>query len=178
MLLRGVNVGGSNKLPMKDLCAMVVDLGFDDVSSYIQSGNVVLRSDREPADIAAAIRAGITDRFGFTCALTLRTRSQMAAVIESSPFAAGAADVGHLHVTFLIPPTTGAEARDAVATLDLSSYAPEELQVIGDEIHLHLPGGMGRSRLAVDVAKRKSVSGTTRNWRTVNELAARLAALT
>lgn len=179
VLLRGVNVGGANKLPMKDLCAMAAELGFDEVSSYIQSGNLLLRSDRGAEAVGVAVGDGIAERFGFRCAATVRSASQLAAVVAASPYAAIATDHTHLHVTFLIAPATGADAMASLAGLDLPSYAPETLQVVGEEVHLHLPNGIGRSRLATDLAKRKhAVNGTTRNWRTVSELADRLASMT
>ena len=166
-LLRGINVGGRGKLPMADLRAIATDLGFDDVATYIQSGNLVLSTSASAAsvtrDLAAAIAAGTS----VTPAVLVRTRSQLAKVVRDNPFLARGEDAAHLHVTF-----TDGPAAAVVAQLDLPGYAPEEAIAVGKELHLFLPNGMGRSKLAADLARQKGPVGTTRNWRTVTTLLA------
>jgi uncharacterized protein (DUF1697 family) len=111
--------------------------------------------------LAAAIAAGTS----VAPAVLVRTRSQLAKVVRDSPFLARGEDPTHLHVTFTDKP-----AAAGVARLDLPAYAPEEAIAIGKELHLLLPNGMGRSKLAVDLARQKGAVGTTRNWRTVTTL--------
>ena len=99
--------------------------------------------------------------------MVVRTRSQLAKVVRDSPFLARGEDEAHLHVVF-----TDGPAAAAVAALDLAAYAPEEAIAVGKELHLLLPNGVGRSKLAADLGRQKGTVGTTRNWRTVTTLLA------
>jgi uncharacterized protein (DUF1697 family) len=163
-LLRGINVGGKGTLPMADVRAIATELGYTDVATYIQSGNLVLsttaRATAVARDLAAAIAAGSS----VAPAVLVRTHRQLAKIVRDSPFLARGEDPAHLHVTFLDGPAAG------VARLDRPDYAPEEVFAIGKELHLLLPNGMGRSRLAADLARRTGSVGTTRSWRTVTKL--------
>ncbi len=168
-LLRGINVGGKNSLPMKDLVAMFLAAGCVDVETYIQSGNVVCRASaalakRVPATIEAAILKG----FGYRIPVVMRTADEWGDVVRSNPFVKAGADVGTLHVAFL----AGAPGADRVATLDPLRSRPDEFQVRGRDIFLRLPNGVARTKLtnAYFDAKLATVS-TVRNWRTVLMLA-------
>lgn len=163
-LLRGINVGGRNLLAMADLRRIAGEAGFSDVRTYIQSGNVVLASEEGEAEaVAQQLQDAIAEATDLTPAVVVRTRDELAAVVAQNPFADR--DPAHLHVTF-----TDGDARQLTSALDLPAYAPEEAVAVGGDLYLHLPGGMGRSKLAVDLAKQKSPTGTTRNWRTVTKL--------
>jgi uncharacterized protein (DUF1697 family) len=166
-LLRGVNVGGRGKLPMADLRAIAEDLGYGEVATYIQSGNLVLTTSASAATVARDLAAAIAAGTSVAPAVVVRTRSQLAKVVRDSPFLARGEDEGHLHVTF-----TDGPASAAVAGLDLAPYAPEEATAIGKELHLFLPNGLGRSKLAADLSRQKGTVGTTRSWRTVTKLLA------
>ncbi len=169
-LLRGINVGGKNKLPMKDLAAIFAAHGASDVRTYIQSGNVVFRASKSvAAKLPRLAGEAIEARFGHRPPIVLRTREELLAVLSANPFLARGADEKALHVGFLEAKPT--EAR--IAALDPDRSPGDAFAVIGREIYLHLPNGGARSKLtnAYFDSKLATIS-TMRNWRTVNELAA------
>jgi uncharacterized protein (DUF1697 family) len=165
-LLRGVNVGGRTKVPMADLRAIATDLGYDAVRTYIQSGNLLCTTTARPDRVARDLERGIAERCGVDTDVLVRTRAQLAKVVDRSPFLARGEDPKHLHVVF-----TAGTAR--LPFDDVDRYAPEEVQAVGTELHLLLPGGVGRSKLAGDLAKAtKGRPGTMRSWNTVTRLLA------
>jgi uncharacterized protein (DUF1697 family) len=164
-LLRGINVGGKGKLPMADLRAIAEDLGYGDVATYIQSGNLVLSTSDSATKVASDLAVAVAAGSSVAPAVLVRTRSQLAKVVRDSPFLARGEDAAHLHVAF-----TDGPAAAGLEGIDLPAYAPEEAIAIGKELHLLLPNGMGRSRLAADLARQKGPVATTRNWRTVTTL--------
>jgi uncharacterized protein (DUF1697 family) len=164
-LLRGVNVGGRTSLKMADLRRVAEDLGYEDVSTYIQSGNLLLSTSDPAAQVADDLASAIAASSSVAPAVMVRTRTQLAKVVAGNPFLAQGADPAHLHVTF-----TDGPAREGLARIDLAAYAPEDAAAAGDTLYLHLPNGIGRSKLASDLAKHKGTVGTTRNWRTTTKL--------
>lgn len=168
-MLRGVNVGGHHKIKMDALKALYEALGFGNVQTYVQSGNVVFTTDeRDLARLAMRIEDGIEEQFGFRPNVILRTASDLREVIRRNPFA-GRADVapGHLIVTFLAS-DPGQDARDKVLTISLD---PEELAFGVREHYIHFPNGMGQSKLpgaAIERALR--TPGTARNWNSVTKM--------
>jgi uncharacterized protein (DUF1697 family) len=166
-LLRGINVGGHGKLPMADLRAIAEGLGYGDVATYIQSGNLVLSTTDTVATVTRDLAAAIAAASSVTPAVIVRTRRQLAKVVHDDPFLARGEDAARLHVLF-----TEGPAAAGIAGLDLDRYAPEEAIAVGKELHLLLPEGVGRSKLAVDVGRQKGVVGTMRSWRTVTTLLA------
>lgn len=161
-LLRGINVGGRS-LKMADLRDIVAEAGGTDVATYIQSGNVVLsHSSRSTGKLADLLASAIEDASGMEVAVIVRTAPEVDSVVDANPFP----DAGGttLHVVFLAeePPS------DALDSLDLKSFAPEEVAVVGREVYLHLPDGMGRAELPKALEKLGSpLRGTARNWNTV-----------
>jgi uncharacterized protein (DUF1697 family) len=174
-LLRGINVGGNRKIHMADLRELFAAAGCDDVTSYIQSGNVVFThpstaSDRLAVDLQQRIEAGT----GFDVPVILRTAKAWEGVVRANPYPD--AEPSALHVAFLAKTPVA----DAVATFDAARFAPEEFTVVGREVYLHLPDGMGRAKLPPALPLIRG-TGTARNWRTVlklAELSADLAART
>lgn len=166
-LLRGINVGGKNILPMKALAEMFASAGCSDVKTYIQSGNVVFRS-RDAATAATMVRAEIAERFGFQSPVVVRTATELRRVLERNPFLGRDLDTAWLHVMFL----ADEPGEELVAGLDPARSPGDEFQVVGREVYLHLPNGAAKTRLtnAYIDAKLKTV-GTQRNWRTVVTLA-------
>lgn len=168
-LLRGVNVGGRNKLAMADLRALLTELGHGDPRTYVQSGNAVFTSGRTDVQtLADELRERMSSDLGVSTTVLLRTAGELADVVAANPFAsAAAADPTTVHVAFL-----SAEPSDPAAfAFDTQQYAPEELAVGDRVLYLHLPNGLGRSRLAVDLDRRRTdVDVTMRNWRTVTRL--------
>lgn len=169
-LLRGVNVGGKNKLPMKDLVAMFESVGCTDVVTYIQSGNVVF--DAKPA-VAKTIAATIADRIaqdaGLRVPVVVRSAAELTACVAQSPFVARGVDEDQLHVMFLADAPTKA----AVAKLDPRRSPGDELVVVGRDVHLRMPNGVGRTKLTnAYVDATLGTVSTQRNWRTVLQLVA------
>ena len=160
-LLRGVNVGGRTKVPMKQLRALFEDLGYTDVVTYIQSGNVVFDAARAPAS-PAAIEKGMAEAFGFDVAVVLRTPKELADAIARCPYA----DPAKVHVLFL----NQAPAKRAFATIDAGTFAPDAFALGRKEVYLHLPGGVGRSKLPAAIVRQAPPEATLRNWRTVTTL--------
>jgi uncharacterized protein (DUF1697 family) len=166
-LLRGINVGGKNLVPMKDLCALFEGAGCADVRHYIQSGNVVYRADAGAGDAGEKVARAIAKRFGLEVPVVVRTAAEMKEVARSNPLLAEGAPIDSLHVLFL------AHAPDAKqrAALDPDRSPPDRFLVAGREVFLSCPNGVGRTKLtnAYFDSKLKTVS-TGRNWRTVLKL--------
>ena len=165
-LLRGVNVGGKAKLTMADLRRAAAGSGCEDARTYIQSGNLVFSTPTADTGVVAGrLREAIADRSDVQPDVIVRTRDELASVVDRNPYVQRGEDTAHLHVVF----TSG--AADAIlGSIDLSGYAPEEATAVGQQLYLFLPSGMGRSKLAAALARQKGPSSTTRNWRTVTKL--------
>jgi uncharacterized protein (DUF1697 family) len=167
-LLRAVNVGG-RKVPMKDLQALFEERGHEKVATYIQSGNVVFDGKGSAATLAKELSAAIEDSFGLKTPVVLRTKAQLEKVIETNPYAAPGVAGTKLHVVFLADKPTA----KAIGTLDPDRSPPDEFTVLGREIYILAPNGVGRSKLTIDwFEKRLGTVGTNRNWNTVNKLLA------
>jgi uncharacterized protein (DUF1697 family) len=165
-LLRAVNVGG-RKVPMKDLVAVFEERGHEKVLTYIQSGNVVFDGKGTPAALAKDLSVAIEDAFGLKTAVVLRSRAQLEKVIEANPYASPKVEGNKLHVVFL----GDAPTAKAIATLDPDRSPPDEFTVVGKEVYILAPNGVGRSKLTIDwFEKRLGTVGTNRNWNTVNKL--------
>ena len=167
-LLRGINVGGKNRLQMKELAAMFVDAGCEDVRTYIQSGNVLFRS--EPAlneEIPALVSAAISSRFGYNIPIITRTSQELGDVVRVNPFVGTGADVDKLHVVFLADQPDMASAE----TLDPDRSPGDEFLASGREVYLYCPDGFARTKLTNSYFdSRLSTTSTTRNWKTVLKL--------
>lgn len=166
-LLRGINVGGKNKLPMKELAALFAAAGCTDVETYIQSGNVVFEAPVPVAKQApGAVSEAIQQQFGYRVPLILRSAAELEKVVAGNPFLAQGAAEKELHIYFLAD-------QPAAAELDARRSLPDEFVLQGREIYLRLPNGMGRSKLtnAYFDSKLKTVC-TARNWATVLQLTA------
>ena len=165
-LLRGINVGGKTKIAMaalRDTCAAV---GCEDVVTYIQSGNVVLKSKLTADKLRAALEAAIAEEFGFNPAVMIRTAKEISAVVDRNPYAG--TDDKTLHVGFLHA-APNATTKKCLSAIDCT---PEELTVVGRDIYLHLPNGMGRAAMPVQMERcLRPTTITVRNWRTVTKLA-------
>jgi uncharacterized protein (DUF1697 family) len=167
-LLRGINVGGHNKVSMKDLAAMFAEARCEDVQTYIQSGNVVFRAGPKLcAKVAAAVSSLIEQRLGLQVPVIVRTLEQMTAVAANNPFLLAGAPIDHLHVMFL----ADAPAQERIDLLDPQRSPPGEFLVRGQEIYLSLPAGAGQTKLTNQYFDSKLATiGTGRNWRTVTKL--------
>lgn len=166
-LLRGINLAGRRKVAMPDLREALAEAGFEDVATYIQSGNIVLNSGKPAARLRTELEKVIEDRFGFAVPVILRTRKQLDGVIAANPFPEPS-DQRLLHVVFL----EKAANSGAVKKLAAAATGSDEVKSVGKELYLNTPDGFGRSKLAAALAKDPSgITGTARNWRTVLKLA-------
>lgn len=167
-LLRGINLGSRNRVAMADLRALVTGLGHEDVSTYLQSGNVVFRAAGRAADLRLALEGGIRGELGLDVTVLLRTKGELATLVAGNPFTEKAKAPTTLHVTFLAEAPKRARIRD----LDPQVGEPDEFQVAGRDVYLHCPNGYGRSKLGNALFERRlGVAATTRNWKTVTSLA-------
>jgi len=167
-LLRGINVGGKNRLPMKSLSALFTDARCTDVQTYVQSGNVTFGATPSLARrIPAVIENAIADQFGLRVPIVTRTAAELHAAAKGNPFVSDETDTGTLHVAFLAAEPTPAQ----VAALDPDRSPPVEFAVRGREIYLRLPNGVARSKLTnAYFDSRLGTTSTLRNWRTVLKL--------
>lgn len=173
-LLRSLNVGAHNRITMKDLAQVFVDVGCTDVATYIQSGNVVFTASaallkKLPALVAAKLAA----EHQVVSPVVLRDAKQLAAVVAGNPFLRRGEAPSTLHVSFL----ASAPAAEKVAALDPKRGGADQFEVRGAEVYLFFAQGAGKTKLSAAWFDAKlGVVGTWRNWNTVLELAKRAAA--
>jgi uncharacterized protein (DUF1697 family) len=164
-LLRGINVGGKAPVPMAALRETCAAVGCEDVVTYIQSGNVVLRSGLAPDELRETLEEAIAERFGFQPPVMIRTADEMAAVVAGNPYPDE--DGKHVHVGFLHSPPAAA-AQQCLSAIDC---APEQVTAAGRDLYLLLPDGMGRADLPARIERcLRPTPLTVRNWRTVTKL--------
>jgi uncharacterized protein (DUF1697 family) len=168
VLLRGINVAGRSIVPMAELRDLVRALGHADVTTYIQSGNVIIRSPRgDPADLAEEIGAAVSAHTGGLVTAVHRDSHELARIVAGNPFAARG-NPSACHVTFLAAPAPP----DRWTEIAADAGDPDEFRSVGAEVFLFCADGYGRTRLTNAFFERRlSVAATTRNWRTVAALA-------
>ncbi len=160
LLFRGINVGGRNLLPMKELRGLLEEMGFEGVRTYIQSGNVVLKSAGNPGN---GLGARLEERFGFSPDVLVMEAGELMGAVERNPFAEGEGKAVHFYFCMGRPVL----AEERVERLRGES---EEWGLVGDVFYLFAPEGIGRSRLAAGVEGCVGVKGTGRNMNTVLKL--------
>ena len=167
-LLRGINVGGKNILPMKELVAMFCEAGCGDVRTYIQSGNVVFTAKPALAKrLPGLITKAISDGFDLNIPIVMRTASELEKTACNNPFLKDGADTKPLYVAFL----TDRPTKAALAALDPDHSPPDEFAVRGREIYLNYLNGAGQTKLNTQyLDSRLKMTSTIRNWRTVLKL--------
>jgi uncharacterized protein (DUF1697 family) len=169
VLLRGVNVGGRNRLPMATLRAALTKAGFGEVETYLQSGNVVVTSGKSPETVAAGVSRVIKRDFGLDIACVVRSRAELAEVVRRDPLAKGNEDPRRHLVTFL----SAGLRREVVEKMRAAAGPGEELAVVGREAYSYHPDGAGRSPLFQRLsASTLGVLASSRNWATVTALLA------
>lgn len=168
ILLRGINVGGKNVLPMRGLVELLEEAGATRVVTYIQSGNVVFDASAKAALRIASDLPGIIERAAeLTVPVVLRSSVELVAALEKNPYLARGVDDDQLHVAFLAKGPTAA----AAARLDPARSPPDELTLVGRELFLWLPNGVGKSKITnVYLDSRLETVSTVRNLRTVRKL--------
>lgn len=170
-LLRGINVSGHHKIKMNELKQLFLDLGYHDVATYIQSGNVIFKSYiKEPILIEDTIISAISKHFGHAIEVLILTRNELMAIFNSNPFLAKdpTMDISKLHVTIFNkkPDLAG------IPTIEvLIANSADEFQLIENAIYLYCPNGYGKTKLNNNLFEKKlQVNTTTRNWKTMSKL--------
>ena len=169
-LLRGVNVTGNNQIPMESLRQLCESLGLRGAQTYIQSGNVVFKTNaKDLAALARRIEDAIEKKFGCRPGITLRTAAELKDVIARNPFARRQGiEPAKLQVHFFLTTSPSAEMQSEIVRLKAAHM--EEIVFGGREMYIYFPNGQGQSKLwpALDRALKKSATG--RNWNTINKL--------
>lgn len=165
-LFRGINVGGNNKLPMKELVSVLEGLGLKNIRTYIQSGNVVFDGKGESAVLAARMSAAIKTSHGFEPRVLLLDAAKLEQAIKANPFPEAEDEGNTLHFNFL----EAVPGKPDLVGIEKIRAPSERYKLIGDVFYLHAPEGIGRSKLALNMERLLGVAMTSRNWNTVKKL--------
>src|ERR1700730_2218025 len=168
-LLRGINVGGYKTIKMDQLRDAFAVLGFEDVQTYLQSGNVIFKAPSQACENwAKRIQERVFRQFGIWVSVLVKTPQELKAVRKNNPFLKETGiDTYKLHVTFL----SRAPEKNALKMLDTIAASPDQFRYSGEAIYLYCPNGYGETRLSTNaLEKMLKVAATTRNWKTVNRL--------
>ncbi len=166
-LLRGINVGAHNRIPMPELRGLLAELGYPDARTLVQSGNIVLNASLSPDGLAGELEGAIAGRFGVQTPVVVRTRDELAAVVALDPLG----DVAQEHKLYQVSFLAAEPDPGAVAKIAQDDFAPECFVQVGREIYAWHPLGIHNSRLARMLSdKRLGVVATARNWKTTSKL--------
>lgn len=169
-ILRGINVGAQKKVLMAELKEVLKKLKLKDVATYIQSGNIVFKSDEKLSneEFASKIEKVIHKHFKFEVPVLVRNATELKKLIAANPFPKNKKiDLAKVHVTFL----SAVPAKPLLEEIKKISFPPDEFSINGKEVYLHTPGGYGETKLSNTFFEKKlKVTATTRNWKTVNTL--------
>lgn len=168
-LLRGINLGGHKKIKMDELRAALAAIGFDEVKTYIQSGNVVFKAAKiSDKALSKKIEATILSKFGHSVSVIIRTAEEIEQVIANNPFLKQPdIDQTKLHVMFLREPP----AQSALQQLQTLVLKPDQFRFLGKELYFYLPNGVAESVVMKKPIDRVlAIPTTMRNWRTVNTI--------
>ena len=167
-ILRGINVSGHNIIKMDELKKLIISLGFENVRTYIQSGNIVYQTKTtDPKELNLMIKKAIQKNFGFEIPVHTLTIETLENIIQKNPFVKQSIDAAFLHVTFLAE-VPAPEKIDLLKSID---YKNDIFEIIEQTMYLYCPKGYGNTKLTNTFVESKlKVSATTRNWKTTNEL--------
>lgn len=169
-LLRGINLGSRRRVPMARLRELAEDLGYTDVATHLNSGNLLLTSEAVEPVLAAQLAAALQESFGFAVDVVVRSGAELGEVLAANPYPHG--DPKQVQVVFLAGPVA-AGAADRMTELATSA---EQFQLAPRHVYVDFAGGLARSKLAVGLGRALGVPGTSRNLRTVAALAERVGA--
>lgn len=168
-ILRGINVGGHNKIKMEELQQMIAGLGFQRVQTYIQSGNIIFQYKKQkPTLLEKKIAAAIENHFGFNVPVIVMEAISLKEIIDNNPFLKDKTkDASLLHITFL----SAEPVKENFDKIKREQFLPDEIQWLGKAVYLYLPNKYSNTKLTNNFLETKlNVTATTRNWKTVNEL--------
>lgn len=166
-ILRGVNVGGKRKMLMADLRKVCEELGWQNVKTYIQSGNLIFDAEGEYSDLESSLEKAIINAFGFDVPVIIRDAGELQALVLNSPFYTAEAEISTLHLTFL------KEKPSPESTTELQKYdfEPDKFILDNKDVFVFCAGKYHRSKLSNNFFEKKLKTGaTTRNWKTVLKL--------
>lgn len=176
-LLRGINVGGHNRVAMSDLRQVVASLGYTDIATYIQSGNIIFNTEEtDPAALAVALERAIATTLHVRPRVVVLSRDELAQVVADNPFP-DEPNPKYVHAIFMgeDPPPEAVKDVAAAQRQAAQKGSRDTAQLVGHTLFLHTPDGFGRSELATLLARggtSAGATGTGRNWATVTKLLA------
>lgn len=163
-LFSGINVGGNRIVKMAELKSFFEGLGFDDVATYVQSGNVVFRAAKgDAAKLTGELEAAFEKKWGFNSRIMVRGAGWLERLVRNNPYPEVAGEPTKLHAYALEREPTAEEAK----RLAEKCTGPERFEIKGDVLYLHAPDGLGKSVFANLIGRTLKVPGTARNWRSV-----------
>ncbi len=168
-MLRGINVSGQKKVPMQELKELYEDLKFKNITTYVNSGNVIFSNGSSNLKtVSKSVERKISEKFGFDVPVIIRTQEEIKSVVNKNPFIKEKSiDTEKLHVTFL----SEMPAKNCLDKIKEYNYEPDRFIIIDREVYLYCPIGYGRTKLNNNFFENKlKVTATTRNWKTTNEL--------
>jgi uncharacterized protein (DUF1697 family) len=167
-MLRGINVGGQKRIKMEELIVLYESLGFKNVKTYVQSGNVIFNSAEDVKEFSNMIEEKIRQVFSFPVAVLLRIPTELQQIVSNNPFLEEKGiDTDKLYITFL----SNAPTESALSQMKEMHYQLDKFVTINKEIYLYCPNGYGRTKFSNDFFERKlGITATTRNWKTVKTL--------
>lgn len=166
-ILRGINVSGQKKIPMSELKKMYEELHFENITTYIQSGNVIFKN-KNSKDLSEKIEQKIFEKYNFNVPVIIRTPEEMQSIIEGNQFLKQKnIDLTKLHVVYL----ADNPKQENIDKLKIYNFEPDKFYISSKEVYLYCPNGYGNTKLTNNFFENKlKVTATTRNWKTTNEL--------
>ena len=177
-LLRGINVGGRNKVPMAELREVVASLGHTGVTTYIQSGNVLFSTpETDTARLASALGEAVSEAFGIAVSVVVLSRAQLARILDSNPYP-DEPKPQYVHVVFLgaEPPPDLLDRIKAAESAAAAKGSRDAVTTVGGALFVHTPDGYGTSELAEALFRiigppgKAGITATARNWATATKL--------
>ena len=166
VLLRGVMPSGKNRVPMAQLRQLLTDAGFEAVHSWIQSGNIILRTSLSALEVEQQVQTLIKTHIGADLVVVVRTPTQLQTILDSNPFGEGY-DRARVFYTVLASPPPPEKVKELLA----QDFSPEALAITEPAAYLYVPGNAGRSKLSNNLLEKKlGVSATTRNYNTISKM--------
>lgn len=165
--LRGINVGGKRKILMTDLISLCGNLGWENVVTYIQSGNIIFDSDAPNSELEKNLEIAIAEKYGFDIPVIIRSSNELQTAIDRNPFYDEDSKIDQLHLTFLKENPT----KENVEKTRTCNYEPDKFKIEDKEVFVYCTGKYHRSKLTnTFFGKKLNTATTTRNWKTVLKL--------
>ncbi len=166
-ILRGINVGGKRKILMTDLKLLCETLGWKNVKTYIQSGNLIFTSKVENSKLENMLEKAITEKYGFDVPVIIRNADELKTTIDKNPFYKNNTDISHLYLTFLKQKVM----KENISQIQTYNFEPDKFEIRNQDVFIYCEGKYHQSKLTNNFFEKKlKVGATTRNWKTVLKL--------